>query len=56
MSVISFLGAAKCFLVTESAEGCIVSRRWRHIVTSETETGRETPTVGRISTLPSIRG
>lgn len=42
--------------MTESADGWIVSRRWRHIVTKEIETGAETPTVGRISTLPSIRG
>lgn len=39
-----------------SAEGWIVSRRWRHIVTREMRTGAEMPTSGRISTLPSTRG
>ena len=56
MSVISFRGAANCLRVTESAAGWIVSRRRRHIVTSEIETGADMPTVGRISTFPSIRG
>jgi hypothetical protein len=56
MSVISLRGAARCFFVTESADGCIVSRRCSAMVTRETLTGAETPMSGRISTLPSMRG
>ena len=55
-SVTSFRGGARCFFVTESAEGWIVSLRCRHIVTSEMFTGAVMPTLGRISTLPSTRG
>ena len=56
ISVISFRGGARRFFVTESADGWMVSRRRRDIVTRETLTGAEMPTLGRISTLPSIRG
>lgn len=56
MSVISLRGAARCFFVTESADGCMVSRRCNAMVTRETLTGADTPMSGRISTLPSIRG
>lgn len=55
-SLISFRGGARCFLVTESADGCIDSRRWRDIVTRETLTAAVIPTLGLISTLPSTRG
>jgi hypothetical protein len=39
-----------------SAEGWIVSRRYRAMVASETLTGAEKPDAGLISTLPSILG
>lgn len=56
VSVDSFLGAARCFFVTESAWGWMLSRRWREMVTIEMLTGLDMPTAGRISTVPSIRG
>jgi hypothetical protein len=55
-SVCSFLGAARCFFVTESADGCMVSLRCRDIVTRETLTGAVIPALGLISTVPSMRG
>ena len=42
--------------MTLSAAGLMLSRRCSETVTSETLTGAETPTAGRISTLPSMRG
>ena len=56
VSVDSFLGAARCFFVIESAAGCMVSLRWREMVTREMLTGAVIPAFGRISTVPSIRG
>lgn len=56
VSVESFLGAPMCFLVTESAAGCMVSLRCKDIVTREMLTGAVIPAFGRISTVPSIRG
>jgi len=56
VSVDSFLGAARCFLVTESAFGCIDSLRCRDMVTMLILTGAVTPLSGLTSTVPSIRG
>src|SRR5271170_4768211 len=55
-SVCSFLEAARCFFVTESADGCIDSLRCKDIVTRETLTGAVIPALGLISTVPSMRG
>lgn len=52
----SFLGAARCFLVTESAAGCILSFLRSEMVTREIGTGFVMPASGRISTVPSRRG
>ena len=55
-SVVSRRGVPRCFFAIDSADGCIVSRRCKHIRTNEIATGAEMPVRGLISTLPSIRG